>query len=273
MNALTQERSISLPSQRIRSKIRAKATTALRKPILRCFGYRLSLLGGCRNIWLHQNSIYCILLLALALYRMNYKSLNVQRTDLAIRVWSKWLPDQKHAAEKYLPRGWCNAAEPMLLLASLFFFARTLNGHPTPSSFLGNAYSSTSILRRAAEDSNLPNPETGLCDCPDMRTLRDIIWSCATTLILSAWVSVHFNVQPLRLSPFRRAMIRFGTLSAAILGPELAVFWAYREWSTSRKIDRWFKDKCASFRLKILTLCFLTPYQTPIGRPRIPSSF
>jgi len=156
------------------------------------------------------------------------------------------------AEKSEMPR--CNATGTMLLLATLFFFARTLHGHPTPSGLVHNAYSSMSILRRGAEDINLPNPETGLCDCPDMRTLRDIIWSCATTLILSAWVSVHFNVQPLRLSPFRRAVVRFGTLSAAILGPEIAVFWAYKEWSDSRRIDKWFKDKCASSFLG-LDLC------------------
>jgi len=149
----------------------------------------------------------------------------------------------------------------MLLLVTLFFFARTLHGHPTPSDILQttvqNAHSVMSRLRReTGGDFNLPNPETGLCECPDMRTLRGIIWSCATTLILSAWVAVHFNVQPHSLSPFRRAMIRFGTLSAAILGPELALYWAYKEWSSSREIDKWFKDKCASFSVVTLA-CFL----------------
>jgi len=138
----------------------------------------------------------------------------------------------------------------MLLLATLFFVAQTLHGHPTPPNTLRSTVQNVhSLLRRETTgiDFSLPNPETGLCDCPNMRSLRSIIWSCATTLIISAWVAVHFNVQPHSLSPFRRAMIRFATLSAAILGPEMALYWAYKEWTTSRKIDKWFKDKCASF--------------------------
>jgi len=140
----------------------------------------------------------------------------------------------------------------MFLLATLFFFVGALNGHPT-SPVTPVTQLLPPILRRDVDQFNRPNPDTGLCDCPDTRTLREILWTCSSTLILAAWVAVHFNVQPLGLSPLRRAITRAAMLLTTILGPEMSLFWAFKEWHASREIDGWFKEKCTSCNLILLS--------------------
>ena len=127
----------------------------------------------------------------------------------------------------------------MILLALLIVLARS-SGFPTSPA--PSVPPTPHLLRRAPWDH--PNPDTGLCDCPNTRSVAEIVWTCASTLIVAAWVSVHLNVPPKGASPFRLAVLRFGAMSAAILGPEMTLKWALEEWSQARKLQKEMIKKC-----------------------------
>ncbi|KAI9431129.1 hypothetical protein F5148DRAFT_1006362, partial [Russula earlei] len=68
------------------------------------------------------------------------------------------------------------------------------------------------------------------CDDPDgCRSLWHIIWSCAVTILLCTWVSVHPNIP----SPDERwpriTVRRVGLMLAALFVPEVIIGWALRQ--------------------------------------------
>ncbi|KAI9508227.1 hypothetical protein F5148DRAFT_1284313 [Russula earlei] len=68
------------------------------------------------------------------------------------------------------------------------------------------------------------------CDDPNgCRSLWNIIWSCAVTIFLCAWVSVHPNIP----SPDERwprvAVRRVGLMLAALFVPEMMIGWALKQ--------------------------------------------
>jgi len=121
----------------------------------------------------------------------------------------------------------------MFLLALLIFLARSTEFPTSPAT---PNQSISPLLRRAPWDH--PNRDTGLCGCPSTRSTADIVWTCASTLVIAAWVSVHLNVPPKGASPFRLAVLRFGAMFAAILGPEVTLKWALAEWSQASKLQK-----------------------------------
>ena len=131
----------------------------------------------------------------------------------------------------------------MILLAFLLFLARS-SGFPTsPETAIPTPTHSSNaplmhhqILRRAPWDH--PNPETGLCDCPDTRSIVEILWTCASTLILATWVSVHLNIPPKGASGFRSVVLRFGAMLTTILAPEATLQWAIIEWRQARQLTK-----------------------------------
>ncbi|KAI9430731.1 hypothetical protein F5148DRAFT_990528, partial [Russula earlei] len=71
---------------------------------------------------------------------------------------------------------------------------------------------------------------THSCDDPDgCRSLWDIIWGCAITILLCTWVSVHPNIP----SPDERwprvTVRRLGLTLAALFVPEVMIGWALRQ--------------------------------------------
>ena len=126
----------------------------------------------------------------------------------------------------------------MILIAFLIFLARS-SGFPTsptaiPTLSDSSIVPSLQVFRRAPWDH--PNPETGLCDCPDTRNIVEILWTCASTLILATWVSVHLNIPPKGASTFRLIVLRFGAMLSTILAPEITLQWAIIEWRQARKL-------------------------------------
>ncbi|KAI9513409.1 hypothetical protein F5148DRAFT_971918 [Russula earlei] len=68
------------------------------------------------------------------------------------------------------------------------------------------------------------------CDNPSgCRSLWDIIWSCAVTLLLCTWASVHPNIP----SPHERwpriAVRRMGLMFTSLFVPEAMIAWAWRQ--------------------------------------------
>ncbi|KAK1219029.1 hypothetical protein PQX77_018257 [Marasmius sp. AFHP31] len=70
------------------------------------------------------------------------------------------------------------------------------------------------------------------------RAVYGIIWGCLTTIVACTWLAIHPNVpnpNDSRLGILsRRAMI----MGFAILVPEYTTVWAFRQWSTARRISR-----------------------------------
>ena len=134
----------------------------------------------------------------------------------------------------------------MLLLSLVFFLVRAAGGYPTPSATLIPPFSPitalVSFIKR--ESGSLPNPETGLCDCPDTRNIREILWPCFTTLVVATWVSVHPNVPSRGISALRWAFLRSGAMVASILAPEATIYWACMEWLIARDLTRKMKEQC-----------------------------
>ncbi|KAI9508289.1 hypothetical protein F5148DRAFT_979998 [Russula earlei] len=61
------------------------------------------------------------------------------------------------------------------------------------------------------------------------RSLWDIIWSCAVTLFLCTWVSIHPNIPSPEETWLRIAIRRVGLMVAALFVPEAMIGWAMRQ--------------------------------------------
>ncbi|KAI9512039.1 hypothetical protein F5148DRAFT_992934 [Russula earlei] len=77
------------------------------------------------------------------------------------------------------------------------------------------------------------------CDDPQgHRSLWDIIWSCAVTILLCTWVSVHPNIP----SPDERwprvTLRRIGLMLAALFVPEAMIAWALRQRLAAAKLAK-----------------------------------
>ncbi len=70
--------------------------------------------------------------------------------------------------------------------------------------------------------------------CPFKRSLYKIVWSCVSTTIICAWVSVHPNVPPSGYwkGLWRRVQMMIWT----IIAPELILAWAVRQWFAAWEI-------------------------------------
>jgi len=84
--------------------------------------------------------------------------------------------------------------------------------------------------------------------CPETRTVPQLLWTCASTLILATWVSVHPNVPPRGASMLRAATLRVGAMLMTILAPEMTLVWAFQEWWWAREVLRRVKENCAYMR-------------------------
>ncbi|KAI9510746.1 hypothetical protein F5148DRAFT_1177016 [Russula earlei] len=68
------------------------------------------------------------------------------------------------------------------------------------------------------------------CDDPrGCRLLWDHLWSCAVTILLCTWVSVHPNIPSPYESQARVAVRRVGLMLAALFVPEAMIGWALRQ--------------------------------------------
>jgi len=71
-------------------------------------------------------------------------------------------------------------------------------------------------------------------NCPTKRTLFNITWNCISTIIICAWVSVHPNVPP--SGHWKRLWLRLEMMFWTIIGPELMLAWAVRQWFAAWEI-------------------------------------
>ncbi|KAI9509505.1 hypothetical protein F5148DRAFT_1148259 [Russula earlei] len=82
------------------------------------------------------------------------------------------------------------------------------------------------------------------CDDPrGCRSLWDIIWSCAVTILLCIWVSVHPNIPSPYESRARVAVRRVGLMLAALFVPEAMIAWAWRQRSAAAVLAKMHKGE------------------------------
>ncbi|KAI9463023.1 hypothetical protein F5148DRAFT_982563 [Russula earlei] len=82
------------------------------------------------------------------------------------------------------------------------------------------------------------------CDNPHgCRSLWNIIWSCAVTILLCTWVSVHPNVPGPEETWPRVVVRRMGLMLAAIFAPEIMIIWALRQRLTAAELAERYKGE------------------------------
>jgi len=132
-----------------------------------------------------------------------------------------------------------------LLTLLIFFTTNRATGFPNGGS-ITHAHRYAPSLRIPGDISSGLN--VGCSTCPETRTVPQLLWMCASTLILATWVSVHPNVAPRGASMFRAATLRLGAMLMTILAPEMTLVWAFQEWWWAREVFRRVKENCEYMR-------------------------
>lgn len=68
--------------------------------------------------------------------------------------------------------------------------------------------------------------------------MSEIVWSCIVTVFACSWVSVHPNIPSPHDSDFVIFRRRIGLMFWAIIGPELLMIWAMRQWLQASNIAK-----------------------------------
>ena len=103
----------------------------------------------------------------------------------------------------------------------------------------------TSLL--AESSSNTTVLDTPPCICPAIgRSLWDILWSCLATITACSWVSIHPNIPAPNESRLRIFLRRLELMFWAVVGPEMIIAWAYRQWSGARQLEKHYKGELLS---------------------------
>ena len=126
----------------------------------------------------------------------------------------------------------------MLLLLTLLYLFNGFQTHATP---LASLFAESSNNTRALSLSSLA------CICPaDQRSLWNILWSCLATIFACSWVSVHPNIPAPNESQWRIFLRRVELMFWAVVGPEMIISWAFRQWLGARHLERLYKGELSS---------------------------
>ena len=129
----------------------------------------------------------------------------------------------------------------MLLVLTLVYLFHGFQTHATPF---------TSLL--AESSSNATVLSTPACICPaDQRSIWNILWSCLATLFACSWVSVHPNIPGPNESRLRVLLRRLELMFWAVIGPEMIITWAFRQWSSARRLEKLYKGELLSLKHSI----------------------
>ena len=123
----------------------------------------------------------------------------------------------------------------MFLVLTLIYLFHGFQSHAAPQAL-------TSILKESSINSTVIITPT--CICPaDQRTIWDILWSCLATIIACSWVSVHPNIPGPNESSWRIFLRRLELMFWAVISPEMIITWAFRQWSGSRLLEKFYKGE------------------------------
>ena len=123
----------------------------------------------------------------------------------------------------------------LLILAYLF------NGFQTHAAPLTTG----SLLAELSSNSTLLN--TPACVCPAIdRSIWDILWSCLATIFACSCVSIHPNISGPNESRWRIFLRRLELMFWAVVGPEMVISWAFRQWLGARDLEKLYKGELSS---------------------------
>ena len=121
----------------------------------------------------------------------------------------------------------------MLLVLTLFYLLHGFQTHAVPlTSLPAESNSIATVLTTPA------------CICPaDQRSIWDILWSCLATIFACSWVSVHPNIPAANESRWRVFLRRLELMFWAVVSPELIITWAFRQWSSTRRLEKLYRGE------------------------------
>ena len=93
---------------------------------------------------------------------------------------------------------------------------------------------------------------TSVCLCPaHQRSLWNILWSCLATIFACSWVSVHPNIPSPDESSWRIFLRRLELMFWAVIGPEMIIVWAFRQWVGARHLEKLYRGELLSLMCSI----------------------
>ena len=99
--------------------------------------------------------------------------------------------------------------------------------------------------------------ESVVSACVCHRSTWDILWSCLATIFAGLWISIHPNIPLPNEAGWKVFLRRSELMFWAIIGPELAIVWAIREWLGARDLENLYKGEVSdTIHLHILTIKF-----------------
>ena len=124
----------------------------------------------------------------------------------------------------------------LLLLTLVVYLFHRFQTHAAPL---------TSLLAESSSNTTLLN--TPPCICPAIdRSVWDILWSCLATIFACSWVSIHPNIPGPNESPCRIFLRRLELMFWAVVGPEVIISWAFRQWIGARNLENLYKGELSS---------------------------
>ena len=127
----------------------------------------------------------------------------------------------------------------MFLLLTLLYLFHGFQTHAAPlTSLLSESSSNTTVLSTTAL----------ACICPtvDQRSIWDILWSCLATIFACSWVSIHPNIPGPNESQRRIFLRRLELMFWAVVGPEMVIAWAFRQWLGACDLENLYEGELSS---------------------------
>ena len=138
----------------------------------------------------------------------------------------------------------------MLLVLTLVYLFHGFQTHAAPlTSPLAESGSNTTVLSTLASAY-----EKGVCPA-DQRSIWDILWNCLATIFACSWVSVHPNIPAPNESRWRIFLRRLELMFWSVVGPEMIITWALRQWSGARRLENLYKGELSSLCIEFIRKC------------------
>ena len=133
----------------------------------------------------------------------------------------------------------------MLLVLTLVYLLHGFQTHASPLA---------SLLAESGNNSTVLSTSPPACICPaDQRSIWDVLWSCLTTIFACSWVSVHPNIPSPNESRWRIFLRRLELMFWAVIGPEMIITWAIRQWIGARYLEKFYEGELSSLIFNLST--------------------
>ena len=123
----------------------------------------------------------------------------------------------------------------MLLVLTLVYLLHGFHIHAAPLADLHTESSNNATV--------ISTSACTVCPAADQRSIWDILWSCLATILACSWVSVHPNIPAPNESSWRIFLRRLELMLWAVIGPEMVITWALRQWLSARRFEKRYKGE------------------------------